>query len=334
MGIIEVSDVTRTYGRGRERFTAVDGISFEVAAGELVSVLGVNGAGKTSLVEVVEGIAPTTSGRVRVFGHDPIRSRALVRPRTGIMLQEAGFAQDLTVVETLRMWAGTLSRPRSLADAMDLTDLAHRADVRVKSLSGGERRRLDLAMATMGHPDALFLDEPTTGLDPASRQRTWNLVRSMLDHGTSILLTTHYLEEAEELADRVLIMAAGRVVTGGTVAEVVASQPATISFASTSAPAESDLAALAGVLGTPHHIRGRTELHSNDLQTTLSHLLALCTRDRVRLEDLDARSASLEQAFLALNSQHGADAGGRASTAHARGVPGGAVDGTGAPRSD
>lgn len=172
MGIIEVSEVTRTYGSGRERFTAVDGVSFEVAAGELVSILGVNGAGKTSLVEVVEGIAPATSGRVRVLGHDPIRSRALVRPRTGIMLQEAGFAQDLTVAETLGMWAGTLSRPRGVAEAMELTDLSHRADVRVKSLSGGERRRLDLAMATMGHPDVLFLDEPTTGLDPASRQRT------------------------------------------------------------------------------------------------------------------------------------------------------------------
>lgn len=308
MGIIEVSDVTRTYGSGRERFTAVDGVSFEVAAGELVSILGVNGAGKTSLVEVVEGIAPATSGRVRVLGHDAIRSRALVRPRTGIMLQEAGFAQDLTVAETLGMWAGTLSRPRGVAEAMELTDLSHRADVRVKSLSGGERRRLDLAMATMGHPDVLFLDEPTTGLDPASRQRTWELVRSMLDHGTSILLTTHYLEEAEELADRVLIMAAGRVVTGGTVAQVVASQPATISFATTSSPTESQLATLAGVRGAPRRTRGRTEVHSDDLQMTLSALLELCARENVRLENLDARSASLEQAFLALNAEHGRDA--------------------------
>lgn len=207
MGIIEVTDVTRTYGRGKDSFTAVDGVSFEVAAGELVSVLGVNGAGKTSLVEVVEGIAPASTGSVRVLGHDPIGARAQVRPRTGIMLQEAGFAQDLSVSETLRMWAGTLSHPRGVTEAMELTDLAHRADVRVKSLSGGERRRLDLAMATMGHPEVLFLDEPTTGLDPASRQRTWELVRSMLDGGTSVLLTTHYLEEAEELADRVLIMA-------------------------------------------------------------------------------------------------------------------------------
>lgn len=277
-------------------------MSFEVAAGELVSVLGVNGAGKTSLVEVVEGIAPASTGSVRVLGHDPIGARAQVRPRTGIMLQEAGFAQDLSVSETLRMWAGTLSHPRGVTEAMELTDLAHRADVRVKSLSGGERRRLDLAMATMGHPEVLFLDEPTTGLDPASRQRTWELVRSMLDGGTSVLLTTHYLEEAEELADRVLIMAGGRVVTGGTVAQVVDTQPSTITFSSAASPDEAELRVLPAILGGPRRVRGRTELHSEDLQATLTALLELCARAGVTLEDLNARSASLAQAFLAINA--------------------------------
>src|SRR5690606_26539582 len=123
-----------------------------------LAVLGVNGAGKTSLVEVLEGMAPATSGTIKVFGHDPHEQRSKVRPRTGIMLQEAGFSGDLTVTETLQMWSGTLSSPRPIPEALDIVNLGHRADIRVKSLSGGERRRLDLAMATLGRPELLFLD--------------------------------------------------------------------------------------------------------------------------------------------------------------------------------
>lgn len=230
MAMIEAVDVTRTYGRGSGAFTAVAGVSLAVERGELVAVLGANGAGKTSLVEVIEGIAPATSGTVRVLGRDPVRDRALIRPRTGIMLQEAGFAQALTVAETLRMWAGTLTDPRPVAEALELVDLSRRAGVRVRSLSGGERRRLDLAMAVLGRPRVLFLDEPTTGLDPASRHRTWDLIRRMLAQGVTVLLTTHYLEEAEDLADRVLIMASGRIRAQGTVAEIVSARPASLSF--------------------------------------------------------------------------------------------------------
>ncbi len=309
MDVIVADAITRTYGRGRDAFTAVDGVALAVAQGELVALLGTNGAGKTSLVEVLEGLAAPTSGRVRVLGADPIADRAAIRPHTGMMLQEAGFARDLTVRETLRMWAGTLSAPRPIDEALGLVELHDRAGVRVKSLSGGEQRRLDLAMATLGRPKVLFLDEPTTGLDPASRRRTWGLMRAMLDEGATVLLTTHYLEEAEELADRVLIMSRGRVLRQGTVAEIVASQPASVSFATAGvistggAPgglSPADLALLPALVTKPEVVRERVRLSSSDLQTTLTELLGLAALRGIALDDLEARSASLEQAFLAL----------------------------------
>ncbi|MGO1590945.1 MAG: ABC transporter ATP-binding protein [Ancrocorticia sp.] len=304
MNVLEADRITRTYGTGKKQFTAVKGVSLSVSQGELVALLGTNGAGKTSLVEVLEGLAPPSTGSAAVFGMDPIRKRKAVSPRTGIMMQDVGFAQDLTVIETLRMWSGTLTAPRPVAEALKLVDLESRAKVRVKSLSGGERRRLDLAMATLGQPDILFLDEPTTGLDPASRRRTWELVQAMMDEGVTVLLTTHYLEEAEELADRVLIMSAGEIVTSGTVAEIVAKQPSKISFRDTGAEGRIDaltLAALPAVLGEPFVHREKVSLESQDLQTTLTALLAVASDRGVRLADLDARSASLEQAFMAVN---------------------------------
>lgn len=316
MSVIEAQDIVRSYGKGSARFTAVDGVSFQVERGELVALLGTNGAGKTSLTEILQGTAPATSGEVRLFGHDPQKERATVRPRTGIMLQEAGFADDLSVAETLTMWRGTMAQGRSVADAMDLVNLSHRATVRVKALSGGERRRLDLAMATLGRPELLFLDEPTTGLDPASRRATWEFISSMLNEGTTVFLTTHYLEEAEALADRVMVMATGRILTEGSVAQIVASQPSTISFVVPEAQAgalridEAALATLPALSGAVVRERQRFVLHSSDLQTTLGALLALADSHGVRLEALDARSASLEQAFLALTTQStGTEAG-------------------------
>ncbi|MFT3943844.1 MAG: ABC transporter ATP-binding protein [Ancrocorticia sp.] len=311
MSILEAENIVRTYGTGKQRFTAVKGVSFEVGQGELVSLLGTNGAGKTSLVEVLEGLATPTSGSVRLFGKDPIRDRRAVSPRTGIMLQEAGFAQDLTVSETLRMWAGTLTAPRPIDEALELVELRDRAKVRVKSLSGGERRRLDLALATLGRPDILFLDEPTTGLDPASRRRTWTLVQNMLDDGVTVLLTTHYLEEAEELADRVFIMAAGEIVMSGTVGEIVSSQPSRISFSLPAGVAAADALhlvdanSLPAIIGAPGVTRGKVQIQSADLQRTLSALLVKANAEDVTLLDLDARSASLEQAFLAVNESAG-----------------------------
>lgn len=302
--LIEAHDVRRTYGSGAKTYDAVRGVDLTLARGELLAVLGVNGAGKTSLVEVLEGMAPATGGTVKVFGHDPHKERSKVRPRTGIMLQEAGFSGDLTVTETLEMWGGTLSAPRPLGEALDIVNLGHRAGIRVKSLSGGERRRLDLAMATLGRPELLFLDEPTTGLDPASREATWAVVQGMLDHGTSVLLTTHYLEEAEQLADRLVIMAEGRIVREGTVAQITAEEPAKIQFATTVlAQLElDDVAALPALTRAPETVRNDVVLTSSDLQATLGALLGMADARRIRLDNLDARSGSLEQAFLSLSN--------------------------------
>ncbi len=303
--IVSVRGARRRYGA----FEAVRGVDLEVCRGELVALLGTNGAGKTSLVELVEGLAPADAGEVRVLGHDPYRERDKVVPRVGIMLQEAGFSSDLTTGETARMWAGTLSRPRPVGEVLDAVGLAHRADVRVGSLSGGERRRLDLALAVLGDPEVLFLDEPTTGLDPESRQATWRLVRGLLADGVTVLLTTHYLEEAEALADRIAIMQAGRVVREGTVAEVTASEPARIEFAPRDAAGRAvalgpdDLPGLAGPAGPGVVERDRVLLRTRRLQDDLETVLRWARERGLRLHDLEARSASLEQAFLALATQ-------------------------------
>lgn len=295
--IIEARGVHRYYA-GRA-FHAVRGIDLTVSRGELVAVLGVNGAGKTSFIELLEGMARPDDGTIRVFGADPVTDRHRVRPLTGIMLQEAGFAGELTVRETLTMWGRTLTAPRPVAEALDQVHLTDRADVKVKSLSGGERRRLDLAMALQGHPQLLFLDEPTTGLDPASRRTTWELIRGMLSRGTTVVLTTHYLEEAEELADRVVILARGRIVRQGTIPEIVAGQAARISFAATAAPALPDLTRLPA-LPAPPQTRGRAvELTSTDLQPTLRALLDAA--GDTRLPDLTVTPPSLEAAFLQIN---------------------------------
>lgn len=296
--VVVADNVTRTYGK----FTAVDGVSFHVAQGELVALLGSNGAGKTSLLEVLQGSTRSNDGRVRVFGVDPVADRAAIRQRTGIMLQEAGFAKDLTVRETLVMWAGTLTSPRPVADSLAMCGLEGRADIRVGSLSGGERRRLDLAMATLGRPELLFMDEPTTGLDPAVRQYTWELVRRMLDEGSTVLLTTHYMEEAEELADRILIMDRGRILIEGSVADIVARHPCEITFRDVEV-SDGEFERLSHVVYPVSRDRGITRVLSTDLHATLRELLALADSRDIHLDGLNARAASLESAFLHITSR-------------------------------
>lgn len=296
--IIEARGVRRRYGRGAQEFEAVRGIDLDVAQGELVAVLGINGAGKTSFIELLEGMAPASAGSIRVFGADAITGRSANRRRTGIMLQHAGFAGQLTVDETLRMWAGTLTAPRPKSESIELAGLAGREGTLVKSLSGGERRRLDLALATMGRPELLFMDEPTTGLDPESRHRTWQIVRDMVADGTTVVLTTHYLEEAEELADRVLIMAAGQIVREGSVRSLTADLPHRISFSS------SILADLPGLIDalpgtTSVEVTARTvEIDSVDLQQSLTALIQAVGNHR--LPEFAIESPTLEQAFLSL----------------------------------
>ncbi|WP_328977190.1 ABC transporter ATP-binding protein [Streptomyces canus] len=296
--VIEVTGLRRVYGGG---FEAVRGISFAVDRGEVFALLGTNGAGKTSTVELLEGLAPPTDGRIRVLGHDPYAERAAVRPRTGVMLQEGGFPSELTVDETARMWAGCVSGARPPLEVLELVGLARRTGVRVKQLSGGERRRLDLALALLGDPEVLFLDEPTTGLDAEGRRDTWELVRALRDRGTTVLLTTHYLEEAEDLADRLAILHEGRIAATGTPAEVTAAQPARISFELPAGYFVGDLPPLGELGVSGHEIDGGVvRLRTRELQRTATGLLVWAERAGVELRRLDVRSASLEEAFLGI----------------------------------
>ncbi|WOX10788.1 ABC transporter ATP-binding protein [Streptomyces sp. N50] len=296
--VIEVTDLRRVYGGG---FEAVRGITFSVRRGEVFALLGTNGAGKTSTVELLEGLAPASGGRVRVLGHDPYSERAAVRPRTGVMLQEGGFPSELTVAETARMWAGCTSGARPEAEALALVGLARRADVRVKQLSGGERRRLDLALALLGSPEVLFLDEPTTGLDAEGRRDTWELVRALRDGGTTVLLTTHYLEEAEGLADRLAILSEGRIAVTGTPAEVTAGRPSRISFELPSGYFVGDLPPLGELGVVRHEVAGRVvRLETHELQRAATGVLVWAERAGIELRRLEVRSASLEEAFLGI----------------------------------
>ncbi|MEU3947224.1 ABC transporter ATP-binding protein [Streptomyces sp. NPDC029526] len=296
--VIEVTGLRRVYGDG---FEAVRGIDFSVRRGEVFALLGTNGAGKTSTVELLEGLAAPADGRIRILGHDPYTERAVVRPRTGVMLQEGGFPSELTVAETARMWAGCVSGARPVDEALATVGLQSKTGVRVKQLSGGERRRLDLALALLGDPEVLFLDEPTTGLDAEGRQATWELVRALRDQGTTVLLTTHYLEEAESLADRLAILHQGRIAAAGTPAEVTAAQPSRISFDLPDGYFVGDLPPLAELGVSEHETDGRTvRLRTRELQRAATALLVWADRTGVELRRLDVRSASLEEAFLGI----------------------------------
>ncbi|MFJ9943400.1 ABC transporter ATP-binding protein [Streptomyces erythrochromogenes] len=298
---IQATDVWRRYGRGKNAFDAVRGVSFTVAPGQLFALLGTNGAGKTSTVELLEGLATPHRGHIRLFGRlDPVTDRGRIRPRTGAMLQEGGFISHLTVQESVEMWAQLVSRPRPVAQALELAGLAHRATVMVQNLSGGEKRRLDLAIATLSHPEVLFLDEPTAGMDAEGRHATWRLIRELREAGTTILLTTHYLEEAESLADRLAIMHRGRIAGAGTVSQIVADHPSTLSFGLTGQRSVHDLP----VGGTVEEQNGRVTITTSQLQKDAARLLAWAEDNDVALDRFTARPASLEEAFIKIAGTH------------------------------
>lgn len=297
MSTIDVAGMTRRYGSGKSAFEAVSGLDLQVAEGELFGLLGTNGAGKTSTLEVIQGLSKPSEGVVRIMDMDPVSDRRKVRPFLGIMLQKGGLPQDLTAAESLRMWAGTCSNPLPVSDVLERVDLAERADTRVKFLSGGEQRRLDLACAIISRPRVLFLDEPTTGLDPESRRNTWRLIQDLKDSGVTIMLTTHYLDEAESLCDRLAIMHRGRVVRSGTVDEVVADHPAKIEL-------KDPGVALPQLPGARVDTRGDTvSITTASVQDTLTDLLTWARTNRVTLHGLDARAASLETVFLSIADQ-------------------------------
>ncbi len=211
MAAITVAGLRKSYGSTE----AIKGISFEVAEGEVFALLGPNGAGKTTTVEILEGYRRRDAGTVSVLGMDPESGGSRLRERIGIVLQECGFEELLTVEEMLARQAGYYPAPRPVEEVIDLAGLGDKARARVRTLSGGQRRRLDLALALIGGPDLVFLDEPTTGFDPAARRNAWDLVKRLGGLGKTVLLTTHYMDEAQYLADRVAVIAAGQLVAQG-----------------------------------------------------------------------------------------------------------------------
>lgn len=302
--VITVSNLTRTYAGSKKKkaFTAVDGISFHVNEGEVYGLLGTNGAGKTSTLEILEGLAPATSGTVTILGMDPRKDRAQLRAHTGTMLQSGGLPTQLTVAETIRMWAGTCSNPMDPDQALVAVDLTHRAKVKVGSLSGGEQRRLDLACALVGQPSILFLDEPTTGLDPESRRGVWALLENLKARGVTMILTTHYLEEAERLCDRIGIMHRGNIVLEGSLRDIVATEASVIRFGigegadASNAISTVHLPALAGAQVTRS---GTTyEVRTEHLQEHSLAILQWAQGARLPLRDFSATPASLETVFM------------------------------------
>ena len=208
---IEVSDLHKSYGE----VEAVRGLSFSVRRGEVFGLLGPNGAGKTTTVEILEGFRKRSSGDVAVLGHDPGRRDVRLQERVGIVLQSGGFYQRVSVREAVEHFACAYPHPRDPGEVIELVGLEDKRDARVRELSGGQRRRLDLALALVGDPELVFLDEPTTGFDPAARRTAWGAVRALRDLGKTVLLTTHYLDEANALSDRVAIVKDGRIVAEG-----------------------------------------------------------------------------------------------------------------------
>jgi ABC-2 type transport system ATP-binding protein len=206
-----VRDLRKAYGE----LEAVRGVSFEVAAGEVFCLLGPNGAGKTTTVEILEGYRSRTGGEAVVLGMDPASGERELRERVGIVLQQCGVQEDLTVGELVEMFGRYHVRRRPVDEVIELVELTDKRNAWAKSLSGGQRRRLDLALALVGEPDLIFLDEPTTGFDPGARRQAWSTIRSLCDLGKTVFLTTHYMDEAQHLADRVAVMRAGEIIALG-----------------------------------------------------------------------------------------------------------------------
>jgi ABC-2 type transport system ATP-binding protein len=276
---IEVHGLTKRYGE----YEAVRGIDITVQRGEVFGLLGPNGAGKTTTVEILEGYRERSGGEVSVLGHDPARRSIELRRRIGIVLQSGGIYSHVTPREVLRHWAGFYPHPREVDEVLTLAGLQEKADVRSRKLSGGQLRRLDFALALVGDPELMFLDEPTTGFDPAARHAAWETVRSLRDLGKTILLTTHYLDEAQELADRVAIVKDGRVLAIGPPREL-------------------------GVGGSHYRVTYRdragelVECQTDDPTRLLNQLTSEALSRGERIEELSVGRPTLEDVYLELTA--------------------------------
>jgi ABC-2 type transport system ATP-binding protein len=276
MTAVAVANLRKSYGEHE----ALRGVSFEIAAGEVFGLLGPNGAGKTTTVEILEGYRRRDGGAVDVLGFDPERAGTDFRQRIGVVLQSSQLWSFITVEETMRIFAGYYEQPRDVEEVMALAGLTAKRDARLKTLSGGQQRRLDLAIALVGDPELLFLDEPTTGFDPAARRAAWETVRSLRSLGKTILLTTHYLDEAQQLADRVAVLVNGTIVRMGAPAELVAD----------SSTAE-----------IHYRENGRAVVIETDEPTRALHeLTGRALAEGRELEGLEVRRATLEDVYLEL----------------------------------
>jgi ABC-2 type transport system ATP-binding protein len=295
MVAIKTVGLTKRYGD----LVAVDDLTFEVGEGELYALLGHNGAGKTTTVEILEGHRPRTSGSVTVLGWDPGTAGRDFRDRIGIVLQSSGVEHELTVGEAVGIYGSCHSRRRGVGEVVDLVGLGKQLGQRIRTLSGGQRRRLDLAMGIIGRPDMLFLDEPTTGFDPAARRNAWELVRELGSGGTTILLTTHYLEEAEHLADRVGVLAGGRLVAEGTPAELIGGAGSTtVRFEVPPCVSTADM--LAVVPGGAFVVDGHVEFTTSTPTADVNAVTGWALRRGIELTGLTVTRPTLEDVFLSL----------------------------------
>jgi ABC-2 type transport system ATP-binding protein len=277
---ISVRDLRKSYGT----YEALRGISFEIREGEVFGLLGPNGAGKTTTIEILEGYRTRDGGDVEVLGFDPERAGSAFRERIGVVLQQSQLWPNLTVAETHRMFAGYYEQPRNVDEVITLVGLDEKRDARVKTLSGGQKRRLDLGVALVGDPDLVFLDEPTTGFDPAARRAAWDMIRSLRSLGKTILLTTHYLDEAEQLADRLAVLREGVIIREGTPAELTGGSNET-------------------------EVRYRRDGHEVVVRTTeptkiLHKLTAEALAEGRELEGLSVHRPTLEDVYLSLTAEH------------------------------
>ena len=283
---------------------AVDGVSFEVARGEVFGMLGPNGAGKTTTVEILEGLRVPDSGRALVLGLDVASQAAQLKERIGVQLQTAAMYPNLTVAETIELFRSFFRRSRTTADLIEALDLGERRNAQTKVLSGGQRQRLSVALALVNEPEVLFLDEPTTGLDPQARRSLWDLVLSLKASGTTVLLTTHYMEEAEQLCDRLAIMDHGKVLVLGTVEQLVADRFRELSVRFDTLPELDDtrLSALPGVSRVMHE-DDSVALYTADVAATIGGLLGVAGELGVEPANLMVRRATLEDVFLDLTGR-------------------------------
>jgi ABC-2 type transport system ATP-binding protein len=296
MTAIRVRNLRKSYGA----FEAVRGIDFDVAEGEVFGFLGPNGAGKTTTVEILEGYRPRSAGDDEVLGHDPAHGERAIRERIGIVLQETGVERFLKVAEVLELYCGYYPHPRPVDELLALTGLEPKRDEIVKKLSGGQRRRLDLALGLAGDPDLVFLDEPTTGFDPSARREAWEVIRNLRSLGKTIFLTTHYMDEAQVLADRVAVIAGGLIVAEGPPSRLAGRDNATeIRFTLGDATLQLPDLGPATVI----HADGQVIVTAQDPTPALHVLTGWSLERGVALENLTVARPTLEDVYLQLTAE-------------------------------